>query len=69
MSDVTDVTDIENRINFVNYHNYSDFKDIKLLENKPSGRVHCAKWKNTNVVLKTYNNQEPTLKELIIEVK
>lgn len=51
----------ENYINFFNYYNYSDFSDIKLIENRSSGKIYCARWKNTSVTLKVFNIQESAL--------
>jgi len=77
MSDIKDLDYynnwLENSISngHIKYYEYLDFKNIKLIGNGASGNVFCATWKNTETILalKTFNNLNPTLKEVVKEVK
>ena len=54
----------------INYYEYSDFKHIRLIGYGSSGNVICANWKNTDCIfaLKSFNNEQTTLKEVVNEV-
>ena len=54
----------------INYYEYSDFKLIRPIGHGSSGNVLCASWKNANCVfaLKSFNDEQTTLKEVVNEV-
>ena len=54
----------------INYYEYSGFKLIKQIGHDSSGNLICASWEHTNCffVLKSFNNDKTTLKEIVNEV-
>ncbi len=54
----------------INYYKYSDFKRIRPIGDGSYGYVICASWKNTNCIfaLKSFNNEQTTIKEVVNEV-
>ncbi|PKC08766.1 kinase-like protein [Rhizophagus irregularis] len=56
---------------YLSYYEYSEFKNIKKIGNGSFGSVSRANWKNTDtiLVLKSFNNSNPTLKEIVNELK
>ena len=55
---------------YLNYYEYSEFKNVEPIGSGSYGSVVRANWKNTDsfFALKTFNNDETTLKEVINEV-
>ena len=55
----------------IKYYEYSDFKNIQQIGKGAFGNVDCANWKNSDrfFALKSFNNDERTLKKVIKEVK
>ena len=54
----------------INFYKYSDFKLIRPIGHGSSGNVVCTSWKHTNciLVLKSFNNEQITLKEVVNKV-
>jgi len=54
----------------LNRYEYSEFKNIKQIGKGSFGIVKCASWKSTDtiLVLKSFNNEKSTLKEIVNEV-
>ncbi len=55
----------------INYYKYSEFKIIhQPIEPDSFGNVVCASWKHTNWIfaLKSFNNEQTILKEIVNEV-
>ena len=63
---------LENSIanDYLDYYKYSDFKNMRQIGNGSFGSIFRANWKNTDtvLVLKSFNNQKSTLKEVVNEV-
>ncbi len=55
---------------YINYYEYSDFEIVKQIGKGSFGNVECANWKYTDCMfaLKSFTNDETTLKEVINEV-
>lgn len=55
---------------YLNYYEYSEFKNIQPIAKGAFGNVHRANWKNidTILVLKSFNNEKSTFKEVVNEV-
>src|SRR2546423_13852709 len=54
----------------IKHYEYSDFKDIHEIGRGSFGSVFHATWKNTNTfALKSFNNDQQTLKEIVREVQ
>ena len=56
---------------YISYYEYSNFTNIKQIGNGSYGTVFCVNWKNSNrlYALKSFNNNEETLKEVVKEVR
>ncbi len=52
----------------IKYYEYSNFKDIHLIGGGSFGSVYRATWKDCVFALKTFNDDEQTLKEVVEEV-
>jgi hypothetical protein len=55
----------------ISYYEYSDFINIQQIGKGSYGTVFCVNWKNPNrlFALKSFNNNEETLKEVVNEVQ
>lgn len=53
---------------YLDYYEYSEFKNIQQIAIGGFGYVCRANWKNTIFVLKSFNNEKSTLKEVVNEV-
>ncbi len=55
---------------YLNYYEYLNFKDIQSIGNGAFGRVSYANWKDTDNIfsLKSFDNHNSTLKEVVKEV-
>ncbi len=55
---------------YINYYEYSNFKNIQRIGSGAFGRVSHASWKDTGktFALKSFNNYQVTLKEVVNEV-
>ena len=55
----------------IKYYEYSDFKNIQQIGKGSFGNVDRVNWKNLNCcfALKSFNNNELTLKKVIKEVQ
>ena len=55
----------------INYYEYSDFKNIQKIGSGSYGNVVRANWKNPDrfFALKSFNNDDQTLKEVVKEVQ
>ena len=55
---------------YFNYYEYSDFKNIQLIGRGSFGKVFRANWKDTNttLALKSFDDCDSTLKEIVSEV-
>ena len=80
MSKNTKIKDLNYYINWLNnaiteehikYYEYSDFKNIQQIGRGAYGTVDRVNWKNSNrfLALKSFNNDEQTLKEVVKEVR
>ena len=49
----------------IRYYKYSDFKNIQQIGKGSFGNVDRANWKNSIFALKSFNNDEQTLKKAI----
>ncbi len=56
---------------YISYYEYSDFKNLQSIGSGSFGNVIRANWKNTDgfFVLKSFNNDKVTLKEVVNEVQ
>ena len=56
---------------YLNHYEYSEFKNLESIGRGSYGNVVRANWKNTDSLfaLKTFNNDEQTLKEVVKEVQ
>ncbi|GBC01330.1 hypothetical protein RclHR1_04140015, partial [Rhizophagus clarus] len=56
---------------YINYYDYSEFKNIKVIGYGAFGRVYQATWKSSNTIiaLKSFENNESIMKEIINEKK
>ncbi len=56
--------------NHMNHYKYSDFKHIRSIGHGSFGNVVRANWKHSNCVfvLKSFDNEKTTLKEVVNEV-
>ena len=54
----------------IQYYEYSDFSNIQQIGSGSYGNVVRANWKNSDrfFALKSFNNNEQTLKEVVKEV-
>lgn len=52
----------------LNYYEYSEFNNMQQIAIGGFGIVFRANWKNTIFVLKSFNNEKSTLKEVVNEV-
>ena len=72
MSNFTHIDWLKNSIvnKYLNYYDYSEFNNIQLLGSGAYGNVVRANWKNTDTILalKSFNNQEQSLKQVVNEV-
>jgi hypothetical protein len=55
---------------YLNYYEYFEFKNIQTIGSGSYGRVVRVNWKTTDrfFVLKTFNDDKSTLKEVVNEV-
>lgn len=55
----------------IRYYEYSDFTNKQQIGKGSYGTVFCVNWKNSNrlFALKSFNNSEETLKEVVKEVR
>ncbi|PKY42953.1 kinase-like protein, partial [Rhizophagus irregularis] len=55
----------------IRYYEYSDFTNIQQIGKGSYGTVFCVNWKNSNrlFALKSFNNNEETLKEVVKELR
>jgi hypothetical protein len=55
---------------YLTYYKYSEFKNIQPLAKGAFGYVYRTNWKNTGdiLVLKSFNNEKSTIKEVVNEV-
>ncbi|CAB4385378.1 unnamed protein product [Rhizophagus irregularis] len=56
---------------YINYYDYNEFKKIKVIGYGAFGRVYQATWKSSNtiVALKSFENNNLIMKEIINEIK
>ncbi|GBC07944.1 hypothetical protein RclHR1_00780024 [Rhizophagus clarus] len=55
----------------IRYYEYSDFTNIQQIGKGSYGNVACVNWKNSNrlFAIKSFNNKEETIKEVVKELK
>ncbi|PKY53589.1 hypothetical protein RhiirA4_499290 [Rhizophagus irregularis] len=75
MEEISKIKDYIDWLNYsiseehIRYYEYSDFTNIQQIGNGSYGTVFCVNWKNSNrlFALKSFNNNEETLKEVVKE--
>jgi hypothetical protein len=55
---------------YINYHDYNEFQDIRPIGFGAYGKVYRATWENSNTVvaLKSFENKNVVMKEVVNEV-